>query len=203
MQYFTAFGALIELGQLASNDTTLITAASSSVGLAAIQVSKASGAFTIAATRTLDKKQCLLDAGADAVVVTDTEDLAERVMEISQGKGANLVFDPIGGSIVDSLIAASAAGGVIYEYGALSPEPTTAHLFLSMAMKGLSIRAYTLFEIVQNPERFARGKQYIYDGLKSGVLKPVVDRTFTLDEIVEAHKYMESNQQKGKIIITV
>jgi len=203
MQYFTAYGALVEFGQLSSSDTALITAASSSVGLAAIQVAKASGAFTIATTRIADKKQFLLDAGADAVVVTDSENLSERVMALTDGKGANLIFDPIGGPIVESLIASAAAGGTIYEYGALSPEPTSTHLFLNMAMKGLSIRAYTLFEIVQQPERFARGKQYIYDGLKSGALKPIIDRSFTLDDIVAAHQYMESNQQKGKIVVTV
>lgn len=203
MQYLTAFGALVELGQLTSNDTTLITAASSSVGLAAIQISKASGAFTIATTRGVDKKQFLLGAGADAVIVTDQEDLAECVMTLTEGKGANLIFDPIGGPVVESLIEASAAGAVIYEYGAFSPEPTTIHLLMSLGMKGLSIRGYTLFEIVQHPERFARGKQYIYDGLKSGALSPVIDRTFTLNEIVDAHQYMESNRQKGKIVVTV
>ena len=202
MQYLTAFGAFVELGQLTSNDTTLITAASSSVGLAAIQVSKASGAFTIATTRSAGKKQFLLDAGADAVIVSDDEDLAERVMELTEGKGASLIFDPIGGPIIGDLIAASATGAVVYEYGILSPEPTTVDL-LPLLSKGLSIRGYTLFEIVQNPERIARGKQYIYDGLRSGALKPVMDRTFILDEIVDAHKHMESNQQKGKIVVTV
>ena len=65
------------------------------------------------------------------------------------------------------------------------------------------MRGYTLFEIVKNPERLARGKQFIYNGLESGALKPVIDRTFPLESIVEAHRYMESNQQKGKIVITV
>jgi len=65
------------------------------------------------------------------------------------------------------------------------------------------VRGYTLFEIVKNPERLARGKQFIYSGLESGFLKPIIDRTFPLEQIVDAHRYMESNQQKGKIVVTV
>ena len=65
------------------------------------------------------------------------------------------------------------------------------------------MRGYTLFEIVKNPEMLDRGKQFIYRGLENGTLKPVIDRIFQLDTIVEAHRYMESNQQKGKIVIKV
>jgi len=65
------------------------------------------------------------------------------------------------------------------------------------------VRGYTLFEIVQDSARLARGKQYIYEGLESGKLKPIIDSTFPLDAIVDAHRYMESNQQKGKIVVTV
>ena len=65
------------------------------------------------------------------------------------------------------------------------------------------MRGYTLFEIVKDPKRLQRGKHYIYQGLESGRLKPIIDRTFPLEEIVEAHRYMESNQQKGKIVVTV
>ena len=69
--------------------------------------------------------------------------------------------------------------------------------------KGLTVRGYTLFEIVSDPEMMVRGKKFIYDGLSSGALKPIVARTFPLEDIVEAHRFMESNQQMGKIVVTV
>jgi NADPH:quinone reductase-like Zn-dependent oxidoreductase len=75
-------------------------------------------------------------------------------------------------------------------------------LFAALA-KGLTVRGYTLFEIVKNAESLARGKQFIYSGLETGKLKPIIDRTFPLERIVEAHKYMETNQQKGKIVVKV
>ncbi len=202
MQYVTAYGALIVIGQLKAGDTVVISAASSSVGLAAIQVAKAAGAVAIATTRGSAKKQFLLDAGADHVIVTNEEDLVESVIAITAGNGANLIFDPIGGPLLQTLADAAAVGATIVEYGALSPEPTPFPLF-SALKKGLAVRGYTLFEIVKDAERLARCKQYIYDGLKSGALKPVIDSTFPLDAIVDAHRYMESNRQKGKIVVTV
>lgn len=202
MQYLTAFGALIEFGKLQKDAFVLITAASSSVGLAAIQIVKSVGAVAIATTRGAGKKQFLLGAGADHVVATDEEDLAERVMAVTSGKGAGLVFDPVGGPMLGTLADAAAPGAVIFEYGALSPAPTTFPLFAALS-KGLTVRGYTLFEIVTVPERLARGKRFVYDGIESGALKPVIDRTFPLENIVEAHRYMESNQQKGKIVVTV
>lgn len=203
MQFVTAFGALIEFGQLRKGDAVLITAASSSVGLAAIQIANAAGAKTIAATRGAGKKQFLLDAGgADHVVVTDDVDLAEAVMGFTSGNGANIIFDPVGGPLLEKLADAAATSATIFEYGALSSDPTPFPLFAALA-KGITVRGYTLYEIVRDPKKLARGKSYVYDGLQSGALKPIIDRTLPLEAIAEAHRYMESNQQRGKIVVTV
>lgn len=202
MQYMTAYGALIEYGGLKKDDTVLITAGSSSVGLAALQIVKATGGLAIVTTRGADKKAFLLEAGADHVIVTDEENLVEKGMSLTAGKGVRLVFDPVAGPFLEKLAGVTAPGGIIFEYGALSPNPTIFPLFPALA-KGLTVRGYTLFEIVKHPEMLKRGKEYIYRGLESGSLKPIIDRTFPLTEIVEAHRYMVSNQQKGKIVVTV
>jgi NADPH:quinone reductase-like Zn-dependent oxidoreductase len=201
MQYLTAYGALIWLGEVTKGDFVVITAASSSVGIAAIEISKVEGAISIAITRTSAKRAELLKAGADHVIVTGEEDLVARVHEITSGKGARIVFDPIGGKILESLAAATASQGIIFEYGALAPEPTPYPLFTALA-KGLTIRGYTLFELAHDPV-FPKAKQYIFDHLASGAFKPVIDKTFRFAEIVEAHRYMESNAQIGKIVVTL
>jgi NADPH:quinone reductase-like Zn-dependent oxidoreductase len=202
MQYMTAFGALIEYGRLTAGATVLITAASSSVGLAAIQIAKSMGARAIATTRGADKKQFLLEAGADHVIVNDDEDLAEQALSFTDGRGADILFDPVAGPVLEKLAQAAAPGATVFEYGALSMAPTPYPLLEAIG-KGLTIRGYTLFEIVKDAAAMARGKQFIYDGLASASLKPVVARTFPLEEIVEAHRYMESNRQMGKIVVTV
>jgi NADPH:quinone reductase-like Zn-dependent oxidoreductase len=202
MQYLTAYGALIHFGKLAKGDFVLITAASSSVGLAAIEIAKAEGATSIATTRTQAKKQELLSLGADHVIVTDDEDLVSRVMEITGGKGARIVFDPVAGPGLEQLAQATASVGTIFVYGALSPEPTPFPLFPVLA-KHLTVRGYTLFEIVGDPALRKTAEQYVFDHLESGAFKPRIDKTFPLAAIVEAHRYMESNTQIGKIVVTV
>jgi NADPH:quinone reductase-like Zn-dependent oxidoreductase len=202
MQYLTAYGGLIQYGKVRKGDFVLITAASSSVGIAAIEMCKAEGAIAIATTRTAAKKNLLLEAGADHVIVTDEEDLAARVKEITDGKGARIVFDPIGGPGLEALAQATAPGGTIFEYGALSTEPTPYPLFACLS-KHLIIQAYTLFQVVGDPALRETAEQYVYDHLAAGDFKPRIDRTFPLSEIVEAHRYMESNAQIGKIVVTV
>jgi NADPH:quinone reductase-like Zn-dependent oxidoreductase len=162
---------------------------------------KVEGAISIAVTRTAAKKASLLKLGADHVIVTDEEDLVARVHEITSGKGARIVFDPIGGGIVESLAAATAPKGIIFEYGALAPEPTPYPLFTALA-KGLTIRGYTLFELTPDPV-FPKAKQYVFDHLASGAFKPVIATTFPFAQLIEAHRYMESNAQVGKIVVIV
>jgi NADPH:quinone reductase-like Zn-dependent oxidoreductase len=202
MQYLTAYGALIQQGHVAKGDFVLITAASSSVGIAAIEIAKAEGAISIAVTRSPEKKAVLLTLGADHVVVTEEEDLVARVNQITSGKGARIVFDPIGGKGLESLAAATASGGIIFEYGALASDPTPFPLFTVLG-KHLTIKGYTLFEVVVDATAFAKAKQYVFDHLASGDFQPRIDKTFPLSEIVEAHRYMESNAQIGKIVVTV
>jgi NADPH:quinone reductase-like Zn-dependent oxidoreductase len=202
MQYLTAYGALIHHGHLAKGDFVLITAASSSVGIAAIEIAKAEGAISIATTRTSHKKAELLALGADHVIATEEEDLVARVHEITGGKNARIVFDPIGGKGLEALAGACAVNGTIFEYGALATEPTPFPLFAALS-KHLTIRGYTLFEVTSDPAHFTQAKKYVFDHLQAGAFKPRIDKTFPLEDIVAAHRYMESNAQIGKIVVTV
>lgn len=202
MQYMTAFGALVHYGNLTKNEFVVITAASSSVGIAAIQVAHAQGAKCIVTTRTAEKKDKLLALGADYVVVTNDEDLPKRVNEITKGKGARIVFDPIAGKGVETLAETLSPGGILFVYGNLSVEPFTPFPLFPALAKGLTVRGYTLFEIVAQPDIRAKGEKYICDHIKDGSFKPQIARKFSLEQIVEAHRYMESNEQIGKIVVT-
>ncbi|CAJ0814432.1 zinc-dependent alcohol dehydrogenase family protein [Ralstonia flaminis] len=202
MQYVTVWGALIDIAKLKRGDVVIITAASSSVGLAAIQVARMVGATAIASTRTSDKARALREAGADHVIVTNEEDLVTRVMDITQGKGARVAFDPIAGPVLQQLAEALAEDGILIEYGALSAGATVFPLFPVLG-KQLTVQGYQYKLVVRDPAKLAAAKQFILDGLASGALKPVIDRVFPLEQIVEAHRYLESNQQFGKIVVTV
>jgi NADPH:quinone reductase len=202
MQYLTAYGALIDVARLVPGDAVLITAASSSVGLPAIQITNTAGGISIAATRTSAKREALLGHGAQHVIVPEEQDLAEESKRITDGKGARVVFDPVAGEGVETLAQAAVQGGIIILYGALARSATPFPLFAALR-KGLTLRGYTLFEVVSNPERLARAKRYVLDNLESGKLKPIIAKTFPFEKIVDAHRFMESNEQIGKIIISV
>lgn len=113
MQYMTAYGALVHYGKVSKGDYVLITAASSSVGIAAIEITRAQGAISIATTRTQAKKEELLKLGADYVIVTHDEDLPTRVKEITKGQGARIIFDPVAGKDIEKLADAAADKGII------------------------------------------------------------------------------------------
>ena len=202
MQYLTAYGALVQHGHIGAGDFVLIPAASSSVGLAAIEIAKAEGAVSIATTRTAAKKAELLELGADHVVVTDNEDIVARVKEITGGKGARVIFDPVAGPWVEKLAQAAAQGGVIYLYGALSGAATPFPLVESMR-KSLAIQGYTLFDVVADPAKRAVAQQYVFDKLAAGVFTPRIAKTFPLSQVADAQRYMESNEQVGKVVVTV
>ena len=202
MQYITAYGALVHYGQISKKDYVLITAASSSVGIAAIDIARAEGAIAIATTRTAKKKTELLALGADHVIVTDEEDIAVRVQEITGGTGARIIFDAVAGPGLEHLATAAANRATLFVYGALSPLPTFFPVFAAL-MKSMKVQGYNIFEITTDAKLLQQATGYIFEKLQSGTFKPRIDRCFSLAHVAEAHRYMESNEHVGKIVVTV
>jgi NADPH:quinone reductase-like Zn-dependent oxidoreductase len=201
MAYLTAY-AIIEVARVTIGDHVLIPAASSSVGLAAIQLANWAGAVPIALTRHSTKAEALRAQGARHVLATEETDMVAEVMRITGGKGARTAFDPVAGPYVEKLANALADEGILFIYGSLSGQPTVFPHWTA-AMKSLSIRGWVFSFMHRRPERFARAREAILAGLASGHLKPVVARTFPLEQIADAHAYLESNQQVGKVVVTV
>jgi len=202
MQYITAYGALIAIAHLAKGDFVVIPAASSSVGIAATEIVKAEGAISIATTRKSNKKAELLALGADHVIATEEEDIVARVKEITGGKGARVIFDPVAGPLLDRLAEAAAIGGIVFEYGWLSGQPTPFPLLTALG-KGLNVRGYSMMEITRNLEKLPAAKKYVYDRLADGRFRPKVAKIFPFSQTIDAYKYLESNAQVGKVVITV
>ena len=201
MQYFTAM-AVTEFGKAGMGDHVMIPAASSSVGLAAIQLCNWAGATPVALTRGRGKEDALKAQGAAHVIATGEQDLVQEIQKITAGKGARIAFDPVGGPYVDTLAQALSEDGILFIYGSLSGEPTP-YPHWPAAFKNLSIRGWVASTIWNKPDRFARGEALIRQGLKEGRLKPVIDKVFKFPDIAEAHRYLESNQQVGKIVVEV
>ena len=126
----------------------------------------------------------------------------KEVLGITGGKGARVVFDPVGGPTFAKLVQATAQLGILFLYGALSPEPTLLNA-LDVVGKWATIRGYVVAEILSDPQRRERAIKFVNDGLAAGSFKPLIAKTFPLEKIVDAHRYLESNQQIGKIVVTV
>ena len=202
MQYLTAWGGLVSIAGLTSGDAVIITAASSSVGLAAIQIVNALGGTAIAVTRTRAKRDEIARAGAAHVIVGNEQSLVDEVQRLTGGKGARIAFDPVAGPGVEALAKAASLEGIIVLYGRLAQGETPFPLMTAMR-KGLTLRAYTLHEINRHTAWHAEGKQFVFNGLENGTLTPIIAKTFPLEAVVDAHRYLESNEQIGKVVITV
>jgi NADPH:quinone reductase-like Zn-dependent oxidoreductase len=201
MQYMTAY-MLIEFGGMKKGSDVLICAAASSVGISAIQIANAVGAHPIATTRQQAKVRALLDAGAAAVINTKESKVVDEVKRLTHGKGADIIFDPVAGPGLEEICQAAAQGADVFVYGALSPELTPLPLFTGI-IKGLTFRTYSLVLITTHPKRLPKARTWILEGLEKGKLKPVIAKVFEFRQMAEAHRFMESNEQIGKIVVTV
>lgn len=196
--YSTAYGALVEKAATRPGDHVLITAASSAVGLAAIQVARQIGAVPLAVTRSGAKKDALLAAGAEAVIATDRDDVSEAARRHTGGAGADIILDTVMGPGLADLSKAAKPGGTLVTAGWLDPRPA------SFPMNWpLTIIGYASFEHTLDPTVVRRIAAFLEAGLRTGALRPTVDRVFGLDDIVAAHAYLEEGHQVGKIVVTV
>ena len=202
MAFGTAWVGLIDIARLSTGRTVLITAASSSAGLAAIQTARKVGANPIALTRTSAKAAALLEAGAAHVIATEEQDIVTEVARLTGGKGAEVVFDAVGGPAFEKLAEATAIGGLLIPYGRFSSDVTPLPL-ANVLWKDLTIRGFVLPTAVALDDKLAALKLFIGEGLASGALQPIIARTFPFDEIVAAHRYLETGAQFGKVVVTV
>ncbi|WP_163498463.1 zinc-dependent alcohol dehydrogenase family protein [Helicobacter suis] len=202
MAFVTSYGALVELANLQAGEYVVLGAASSSVGLAAIQIAKMQGAIVIALSRTHAKGDILLTKGADFVLATQEDKITARLNEITNRHGVGVVFDPVGGKDAAAIFRAMALNGRYFIYGALSHEDIAVPVFAILG-KHLILRGYELFEITTDSEKLERAKAYVYEGLASGRLHPEIDRVFPFADIRQAHDYIENSAQIGKVVLTL
>ena len=196
--YSTAYGALVEKAGMRPGDHVLITAASGAVGRAAVQIARQLGAIPIALTRHSAKREELLAAGAAAVVATDRDDVVEAVRHHTGGVGADIVLDLVTGPGQTSLIEAGRPGGTLIAAGFLDPRPTPVP-----ADPPLTVVGYRSFEHTVDPVVVKRMAAFLGAGVRLDLVHPVIDRVFTLDDIAQAHRHLETGGHTGKVVVTV
>jgi NADPH:quinone reductase-like Zn-dependent oxidoreductase len=200
--FATAWAGLIDIAHLSAGQVVLISAASSSVGLAAIQTALRVGGVPVALTRTSAKARALYDAGAALVIATQEQNLVADVNRLTNGKGAEVVFDAVAGPAFTQLVEATAVGGTIIIYGGLAG--ASASFPVRPMLSGrLSIHGFGLPSATRDDAKLAALRTFVTEGLVSGALKPTISRIFPFDQIVDAHRYLEAGEQIGKIVVTI
>ena len=201
MQYLTAYFAFCEYTKLNTGDAVFFSAATSSAGLGGIQLANMLGVTTIAATRTRAKADFLQEAGADHVIVTDEEDVTQRILDITDGRGVQVAYDPVFGSYIEKYGMAMSKHGLIISYGLLESDLTLP--YVHFWRQATSIYFYSMYNHVMDAVQLARGKAMISGGVASGQLRPIVDRVFGFEQYLDAYRHMLSNTQMGKIVVQV
>jgi NADPH:quinone reductase-like Zn-dependent oxidoreductase len=200
--FLSMYGLVVEAAKVKAGQYVVLTAASSSAGLAGIQVVNCVGGVSIAVTTSSKKREALQKAGAQHVIVAGEQDVAAEIRRITADKGADIVLDPVAGPLFADLVRAIAENGQVFVYGALSQEPAVFPA-LDVLLKTPTIKGYTAMDVMGNPVVLEAAVAFIYDGIAKGKLKPVIGKVFPLDQIVEATRFMESNQQVGKVVVTI
>ena len=201
--FITAWDALVCQANLQAGQWALVHAGASGVGTAAIQICKAIGAYVVV-TCSAGKRDACLALGADLALDYKTADFVEVAMQATHGKGVNAVLDVIGGEYLNRNVSALALKGTIVQVGLMGGGSTAFNIGALMPKRarlmGTVLRPRPADEKIAVTQRFISEMMPLF---AVGKLRPVIDRRFRLDQVVEAHQLMESNANTGKIVIDV
>jgi NADPH:quinone reductase-like Zn-dependent oxidoreductase len=128
--------------------------------------------------------------------------VASEVARLTDGRGAELVFDPVGGPGFAQLVRATANEGMLVLYGALAPDATAIPPF-DLISRDVAVRGLALTARMRDDRELAEMKAFVGAGIADGTLRPVIARTFAFEDISEAHRYIEAGEHVGKVVVTL
>ena len=203
LTYGTSDHALRDRGALQAGETLLVLGAAGGVGLAAVEIGKALGARVIACASSEEKLAVCREHGADAAVNYAAEDLRERVKALTDGRGVDVVYDPVGGPYSEPAFRSLAWRGRLLVVGFAAGEIPKLPLNLAL-LKGASIVGVFWGDFARRePRRFAESVHQLGHWYREGKLRPHVSQTLPLEKAAEALKLMAARQVKGKVVLTV
>ncbi|MBB4077435.1 putative PIG3 family NAD(P)H quinone oxidoreductase [Lewinella aquimaris] len=202
--FLTAFQALHWIGGLKQNDTVLIHAGASGVGTAAIQLVKLAGALPIV-TASAHKHEQLFDLGAALCIDYQSEDFAEAVLHFTENRGADIILDFVGGPYLNQNLQACATDGRIVSLAALGGARVADFSMAPFLRKRIQLTGTTMRSRTDEYRRrlTADFRERIWPHFADGALQPVVDTIYDWEQVGDAHRYMASNANVGKIVMTI
>jgi NADPH2:quinone reductase len=202
IEFGTADDCLFEFGQLQAGETVLVQAGAGGVGLAAVQLAARAGASMVLATASSEERLGPLRAlGMDHGINYSTDDVARRVRELTDGDGVNLVVDPVGGRTLESSIASLAYRGRVSWVGRAGRDPAPPEVWPLMEKNATLAGVFLGAEMGHNPTRVRSMIERLLQLVADGELRVVIDRVFPLADAAEAHRYIESRQALGRVLL--
>jgi NADPH:quinone reductase len=195
----TAYEALFERATVTTGSTVLVQGVTGGVGFAAVQLAAKAGARVIGTASSQQQLDAMRRLGLHDGIIYTTEDVRQRVLDLTDGVGVDLVVDPVGGPMTQELIYATREGGTINFVGFSAGQPLINPV--TLVLGGLSINGFMLSKIFHTP----RVRAYLADIFRrvaEGDLEVLVDRTFPLADAVEAHRYAEQRGRLGRVVMT-
>jgi putative PIG3 family NAD(P)H quinone oxidoreductase len=200
--WLTAYVNLFLEGDLKAGETVLIHAGASGVGTAAIQLAKEVGAIPFVTAGSDDKLARCRQLGAHIAINYKTTDFLEKVKLATEGKGVNLILDPIGGAYIEQNIQALGRYGRLVNIGLLGGAKGEINMALVLVNRlhivGSTLRSRSPAEKSSITSKFESG---FWPLLKDGTLKPIIDTMFPIEEAQAAHQYVRDNKNVGKVIL--
>jgi NADPH2:quinone reductase len=202
IEFGTADDCLFEFGHLTAGETVLVQAGAGGVGLAAIQLAKSAGAAKVFATASSDERLARLhDFGMDEGINYATADVAREVMRLTDGRGVDLVVDPVGGRTLESSIGALAYRGRISWVGQAGREQRQPEVWPIMQKNASLTGVFLGAEMGVDPARVHAMVESLLQRVASGELRVAVEKVFPLAEAEQAHRYIESRQAFGRVLL--
>lgn len=202
VSYATAWHALVDRGQLKAGETLLVLGAGGATGYAAVQIGKLLGARVIGSASDEAKRALATAGGADAVVDARGEDWREAVKAANDGKGVDVVFDPVGGGATDPAFRSLAWNGrhlVIGFPAGMTALKTNLPLLKGASLIGVDVRQFGIFE----PEKSEANRDIVFALAGEGKLRPAVARTYPLDDFRTAMADAATGKSAGRIVLVM
>ncbi len=200
IQTLTAYHMLYTSHQTTLGQTVLVHSAAGGVGIVAVQIAKAAGARVIGTVSNDSKINPVKEYGADAVINYATQDFAEEALKLTNGKGVDLILDAVGKPTLEKGLTCLAPFGHLILYGRAGGVPDPVNL-MSLFQKSLKVSGFVLYTVSAMPDKHREGIEKSFQLMEQGKLKMLVGKTFPLAEAAEAHRYMESRQSVGKLVL--
>jgi putative PIG3 family NAD(P)H quinone oxidoreductase len=202
--YFTVWANLIERGRLAADETVLVHGGTSGIGVTAIQMAKAWGARVFCTVGSADKAAAARGLGADAAINYRTQDFVVEVSRLTEGRGANVILDMVGGSYIERNLRCLALEGRLVQIAFLQPSRVEVD-WMPLMLKRLTFTGSTLRPRPAAEKARIAGelRSRIWPLLEQGKVLPVIYKEFPLAEAAAAHRLMESSEHIGKIMLKV